>query len=86
MLRQRYLYFFPDVPLRYCICHENVLTGEGRRLENSSSFILIADVPSEQSVFVMLNGEESELRFLNITNLKVRDRLNCEIETYYLYL
>ncbi|XP_043278949.1 GTP-binding protein RAD isoform X2 [Venturia canescens] len=28
------------------------------------------DVPSEQSVFVMLNGEESELRFLNITNLK----------------
>ncbi|XP_011173270.1 GTP-binding protein RAD isoform X1 [Solenopsis invicta] len=28
------------------------------------------DVPSEQSVFVMLNGEESELKFLNITNLK----------------
>ncbi|XP_054012278.1 GTP-binding protein RAD [Hylaeus anthracinus] len=28
------------------------------------------DVPSEQSVFVMLNGEESELRFLNITNPK----------------
>ncbi|XP_020285306.1 GTP-binding protein RAD [Pseudomyrmex gracilis] len=28
------------------------------------------DVPSEQSVFVMLNGEESELRFLNIVNLK----------------
>lgn len=38
------------------------------------SFILIADVPSEQSVFVMLNGEESELRFLNIANPKVRDR------------
>ncbi|XP_032665858.1 uncharacterized protein LOC116841696 isoform X2 [Odontomachus brunneus] len=28
------------------------------------------DVPSEQSVFVMLNGEESELRFLNIANPK----------------
>ncbi|XP_015609064.1 GTP-binding protein RAD [Cephus cinctus] len=28
------------------------------------------DVPSEQSVFIMLNGEESELRFLNITNPK----------------
>ncbi|KAL0130936.1 hypothetical protein PUN28_002493 [Cardiocondyla obscurior] len=28
------------------------------------------DVPSEQSVFVMLNGEESELKFLNITNFK----------------
>ncbi|XP_076279193.1 rad, Gem/Kir family member 3 isoform X2 [Lasioglossum baleicum] len=28
------------------------------------------DVPSEQSVFVMLNGEESELRFLNISNPK----------------
>ncbi|XP_011313692.1 GTP-binding protein RAD isoform X1 [Fopius arisanus] len=28
------------------------------------------DVPSEQSVFVMLNGEESELKFENITNLK----------------
>ncbi|XP_018371728.1 PREDICTED: uncharacterized protein LOC108766731 isoform X2 [Trachymyrmex cornetzi] len=29
------------------------------------------DVPSEQSVFVMLNGEESELKFLNIINLKI---------------
>ncbi|XP_012276083.1 uncharacterized protein LOC105697387 isoform X1 [Orussus abietinus] len=29
------------------------------------------EVPSEQSVFVMLNGEESELRFLNVTNPKV---------------
>ncbi|XP_046477654.2 ras-like protein 2 [Neodiprion pinetum] len=28
------------------------------------------DIPSEQSVFIMLNGEESELRFLNITNPK----------------
>ncbi|XP_031836984.1 rad, Gem/Kir family member 3 [Nomia melanderi] len=28
------------------------------------------DVPSEQSVFVMLNNEESELRFLNIANPK----------------
>ncbi|XP_050473281.1 GTP-binding protein RAD isoform X2 [Bombus huntii] len=28
------------------------------------------DVPSEQSVFVMLNGEESELRFLNVANPK----------------
>ncbi|CAL7936149.1 unnamed protein product [Xylocopa violacea] len=28
------------------------------------------DVPTEQSVFVMLNGEESELRFLNIANPK----------------
>ncbi|XP_012276084.1 GTP-binding protein REM 1 isoform X2 [Orussus abietinus] len=28
------------------------------------------EVPSEQSVFVMLNGEESELRFLNVTNPK----------------
>ncbi|XP_034175603.1 rad, Gem/Kir family member 3 [Osmia lignaria lignaria] len=28
------------------------------------------DVPSEQSVFIMLNGEESELRFLNIANPK----------------
>ncbi|XP_066592715.1 GTP-binding protein RAD isoform X2 [Prorops nasuta] len=28
------------------------------------------DVPSEQSVFVMLNGEESELKFLNISNPK----------------
>lgn len=28
------------------------------------------DMPSEQSVFVMLNGEESELKFLNITNPK----------------
>lgn len=31
----------------------------------------VSDVPSEQSVFVMLNGEESELRFLNISNPKV---------------
>ncbi|OAD56457.1 GTP-binding protein RAD [Eufriesea mexicana] len=30
----------------------------------------IKDIPSEQSVFVMLNGEESELRFLNIANPK----------------
>jgi len=35
--------------------------------------LLLADVPSEQSVFVMLNGEESELRFLNIANPKVRN-------------
>lgn len=28
------------------------------------------DIPSEQSVFVKLDGEESELRFLNITNPK----------------
>lgn len=33
------------------------------------------DVPSEQSVFVMLNGEESELKFLNIANPKVRNHL-----------
>ncbi|XP_076666425.1 rad, Gem/Kir family member 3 [Andrena cerasifolii] len=35
------------------------------------------DVPSEQSVFVMLNGEESELRFLNIVNPKT------ELENIY---
>ena len=31
----------------------------------------VADGPSEQSVFVMLNGEESELRFVDVTNIKV---------------
>ena len=30
-----------------------------------------ADVPKEQSVSIMLNGEESELQFVNIGNLKV---------------
>lgn len=40
------------------------------------SFIFfVSDVPSEQSVFVMLNGEESELRFLNIANPKVALRI-----------
>ncbi|XP_049860907.1 GTP-binding protein GEM [Schistocerca gregaria] len=29
------------------------------------------DVPKEQSVFIMLNGEESELCFINMTNPKV---------------
>ena len=33
--------------------------------------IRFADGPSEQSVFVMLNGEESELRFVDVTNIKV---------------
>lgn len=31
----------------------------------------VADVPKEQSVSIMLNGEESELQFVNIGNLKV---------------
>ncbi|XP_017887707.1 GTP-binding protein RAD [Ceratina calcarata] len=34
------------------------------------------DVPSEQSVFVMLNGEESELRFLNVSNPKTELETN----------
>lgn len=36
------------------------------------------DVPSEQSVFVMLNGEESELRFLNISNPKTELEKNLD--------
>jgi hypothetical protein len=32
---------------------------------------MLTDGPSEQSVFVMLNGEESELRFVDVTNIKV---------------
>lgn len=31
----------------------------------------VPDVPKEQSVSIMLNGEESELQFINIGNLKV---------------
>ncbi|GLH02041.1 Uncharacterized protein GBIM_08090 [Gryllus bimaculatus] len=30
----------------------------------------LSDVPKEQSVSIMLNGEESELKFINITNTK----------------
>lgn len=45
--------------------------------QRSSTFSLfVSDVPSEQSVFVMLNGEESELRFLNIANPKVSSPLS----------
>lgn len=31
-----------------------------------------SDAPKEQSVFIMLNGEESELCFINLANPKVR--------------
>lgn len=44
---------------------------EYRRVADLFFSLFVADVPSEQSVFVMLNGEESELRFLNIANAKV---------------
>jgi len=33
---------------------------------------IVSDTPKEQSVFVMLNGEESELCFINLANPKVR--------------
>lgn len=51
-----------------------LLTALFELLCRSSLFFsppFVSDVPSEQSVFVMLNGEESELRFLNISNPKV---------------
>jgi hypothetical protein len=35
-------------------------------------FFLFSDTTREQSVFVMLNGEESELCFVNLANPKVR--------------
>ncbi|KAL6263242.1 uncharacterized protein LOC105421971 isoform X3 [Pogonomyrmex barbatus] len=45
--------------------------GEDEDSYRLRSFSLTSkDMPSEQSVFVMLNGEESELKFLNITNPK----------------
>ncbi|XP_014238840.1 GTP-binding protein GEM isoform X1 [Trichogramma pretiosum] len=37
---------------------------------NAYEHVRSSDTPSEQSVFVMLNGEESELRFVDITNIK----------------
>ncbi|XP_063972989.1 uncharacterized protein LOC135160399 isoform X2 [Diachasmimorpha longicaudata] len=55
----------------------NVQPPQRREDEDEESYRLRSfsltskdDVPSEQSVFVMLNGEESELKFENITNLK----------------
>lgn len=32
----------------------------------------VSDLTEEQSVCIMLNGEESELKFINITNERVR--------------
>ncbi|PSN37506.1 hypothetical protein C0J52_19977, partial [Blattella germanica] len=38
---------------------------------------VFSDTPREQSVFIMLNGEESELYFINLANTKVElDRSN----------
>ncbi|XP_023245953.1 uncharacterized protein LOC106642389 [Copidosoma floridanum] len=37
---------------------------------NAYDHVRQKDAPSEQSVFVMLNGEESELRFIDVTNIK----------------
>jgi hypothetical protein len=41
-------------------------------IELSTFFLFFSDVPKEQSVFIMLNGEESELCFINLANTKVR--------------
>lgn len=38
-----------------------------------SLHFLFSDAPKEQSVFIMLNGEESELCFINLANTKVSD-------------
>ncbi|XP_058809044.1 GTP-binding protein RAD isoform X1 [Phymastichus coffea] len=42
---------------------------------NAYDHVRQKDTPSEQSVFVMLNGEESELRFVDVTNIKDLERL-----------
>jgi hypothetical protein len=39
--------------------------------------LLVSDAPKEQSVFIMLNGEESELCFINVANSKVRRIILC---------
>ncbi|OXU23823.1 hypothetical protein TSAR_017071, partial [Trichomalopsis sarcophagae] len=41
---------------------------------NAYEHVRQRDAPSEQSVFVMLNGEESELRFVDVTNIKTSAR------------
>ena len=46
--------------------------------------LFVSDEPSEQSVFVMLNGEESELRFLNIANPTVSNNLSVLLVSYQL--
>ncbi|XP_031785076.1 GTP-binding protein Di-Ras2 isoform X2 [Nasonia vitripennis] len=42
---------------------------------NAYEHVRQRDAPSEQSVFVMLNGEESELRFVDVTNIKELDKI-----------
>ncbi|KAJ8683456.1 hypothetical protein QAD02_019248, partial [Eretmocerus hayati] len=42
---------------------------------NAYEHVRTKDAPSEQSVFVMLNGEESELRFIDVTNIKELDKI-----------
>lgn len=39
-------------------------------------FFSFLDMPSQQSVFLMLNNEESELVFVDVTNMKVSVQLN----------
>ncbi|XP_011504834.1 PREDICTED: GTP-binding protein REM 1 [Ceratosolen solmsi marchali] len=42
---------------------------------NAYEHVRQRDGPSEQSVFVMLNGEESELRFVDVTNIKELEKI-----------
>jgi hypothetical protein len=46
-------------------------------------FPSFSDAPKEQSVFIMLNGEESELCFMNLANPKVREATSFYTSSFH---
>lgn len=64
--------WFADIKDLSCVTLGSLLHLSGWNKTFCISFLFFSDAPKEQSVFIMLNGEESELCFINLANTKVR--------------